>query len=82
VCYSVCWRRRRYDTLRATLLAGGAGGYAMYPTLYAEGCGGYALFMELLEVSEVLDVMRGMLCTLRRVGCVCGRCWTWWTCRR
>jgi len=34
---------------------------------YAGGCGGYALFMELWEVSKVLEVMRGVLLCLLEV---------------
>ena len=45
-----------------------AGGDALCATLYAGGCGGYALFMELLEVSEALEVMRRVLYTLEVVG--------------
>ncbi len=43
---------------------GYAGGHALCATLYTRGCESYALFMELLEVSEVLEVMRRVLCML------------------
>ena len=35
--------------------------------------------LDVVDEVDVAEVMRGVLCTLRRVGSVCRRCWT---CRR
>jgi len=47
--------------------AGGAGSDELCATLYAGGRGVYALFMELLEVSVVLEMMCRVRCMLEVV---------------
>ncbi len=62
-----CWRCRRVpEVIRCLLLCivrgcGDVGVDSLCATLYSGGCGGYALFMEMLEASEVSEVMRCVL---------------------